>query len=335
MSTLLRRLRPDPYVLALLATVGVAALAPASGAGATVADSVTDVAIAGLFFLYGARLSSRAVLDGLKHWRLHVVVFLCTFALFPLLGLGANLLVPVVLTPALYSGVLFLCTLPSTVQSSIAFTATAGGNVASAICSASLSNMAGIALTPLLVALLMGGDGGGISASSVLSLVFQLLLPFVVGHLSRRWIGDGIERHKKVLSYYDRGSILLIVYVAFSKSMAGGIWQQIGVLQLAALFAVIAVLLTAVLLITRGAARVLGFDRGDEKAIVFCGSVKSLATGLPIANVLFPSTLVGLVVLPVMLYHLTQLIVCAVLAQRQGSAAEPQRAPEPEVAAAR
>lgn len=327
MTRLLSRMRPDPYVVGLLATVGLAALLPASGTGAQVADRVADVAIAGLFFLYGARLSSRDVLDGLKHWRLHLVVLLCTFALFPLLGLGAGALVPGVLTPALYSGLLFLCTLPSTVQSSIAFTATARGNVAAAICSASMSNMAGIALTPLLVGVVMGAGGGGISADSALDLVFQLLLPFAVGHLSRRWVGDRVERNKKVLGYYDKGSILLIVYVAFSKSVAGGIWQQIGVVQLGLLFAVIAALLAVVLLITAGSARVLGFSREDEKAIVFCGSVKSLASGLPIANVLFPSTAVGLFVLPVMLYHLLQLIVCAVLAQR-GSAAEPAAEPE-------
>lgn len=334
MSALLRRLHLDPYVIALLATVGIAALVPVAGAAADAADVVADVAIAGLFFLYGARLSSRAVLDGLKHWRLHLVVSLCTFALFPLLGVGASALVPVVLPPALYAGVLFLCTLPSTVQSSIAFTATARGNVAGAICSASMSNMAGIALTPLLVGLLMSSSGGGISADSALDLVFQLLLPFAAGHLSRRWIGDRIERHKAVLGYYDKGSILLIVYVAFSKSVAGGIWQQVGPVQLAVLFGVIAALLAVVLLLTAGASRLLGFSREDEKAIVFCGSVKSLASGLPIANVLFPSTAVGMIVLPVMLYHLLQLIVCAVLAQRQ-SAAAPEPVPEPAVAGAR
>ncbi|CAM01924.1 sodium/bile acid cotransporter 7 [Saccharopolyspora erythraea NRRL 2338] len=323
-----RRPRPDPYVVALLVTVLVAALLPVRGAAAGAANAVTDLAIAALFFLYGARLSSKTVVDGLKHWRLHLVVSLSTFALFPLLGLGASVLVPAVLAPPVYAGVLFLSTLPSTVQSSIAFTATARGNVAAAICSASLSNMAGIALTPLLVAWLMGGSGGGIAPSSVLNLVLQLLLPFVVGHLARRWIGDWIERHLRVLGYFDRGSILLVVYVAFSTSVVTGIWNQVGLVQLGTLFGVIALLLATALAVITAASRLLGFSRRDENAIVFCGSVKSLASGLPIASVLFPGATVGLVVLPVMLYHLLQLVVCAVLARQRG-ASEPEPAPVP------
>jgi sodium/bile acid cotransporter 7 len=322
--TSLRRLRPDLYVLALLSTVAVAALIPASGPVAVIADGAGDVAIGLLFFLYGARLSTKAVLDGLRHWRLHSMVLLSTFAFFPLLGIMAGALVPTVLPATLYTGLLFLCTLPSTVQSSIAFTSTAGGNVAAAICSASMSNMLGVMLTPLLVTMLVSGGGGGFNAQSVLGLVVQLILPFVAGQIARRWIGDWMERNRGVLGHYERGSILLVVYIAFSASVTAGIWQQVTPVQLACLFAVIAVLLTVALVFLSIGARGLGFPREDRSAILFCGSVKSLASGLPIANVLFPSHQVGFVVLPVMLYHLLQLIVCAALARRRSAATPPR-----------
>jgi sodium/bile acid cotransporter 7 len=190
------RLRIDPYIVALLSTVAIASLFPARGAVATGFGHATTIAIGLLFFLYGARLSTREALDGLKHWRLHGLVFLATFVLFPLLGLLSLLLVPWALPPALYTGVMFLCCLPSTVQSSIAFTSIARGNVAAAICSASFSNLIGIALTPLLVTVFLFTGTGGVSLGAVRDIVVQLLVPFVAGQLLRRWIGGFITRHK-------------------------------------------------------------------------------------------------------------------------------------------
>lgn len=179
----------DPYILALIGTVAVAALLPASGAAADVAGGASTGAVALLFFLYGARLSTTEALDGLKHWRLHLTVLICTFVAFPLLGLAGESLVPYVLTPQLYSGFLFLCLVPSTIQSSIAFTSIARGNVPAAICAGSFSSLAGIFLTPLLAAGLLGNSGGGFSGDALLKIGVQLLLPFVAGQLLRRWIG--------------------------------------------------------------------------------------------------------------------------------------------------
>ncbi|MGE7390808.1 bile acid:sodium symporter family protein [Streptomyces sp. NPDC004126] len=306
----------DPYVLALLATVGLAALLPATGAGATVADGAATAAVALLFFLYGARLSTREALDGLRHWRLHLTVLACTFVLFPLLGLAARLLVPGLLTQPLYSGLLFLCLVPSTIQSSIAFTSIARGNVPAAICAGSFSSLAGILLTPLLAAALLGHDAGGFSLDSLLKIVLQLLLPFLLGQGLRRWVGGFLTRNKKVLGYVDRGSILLVVYAAFSAGMAAGVWHQVSLPRLGALMAVEAVLLAVMLLATwYGAAR-LGFGRADRVAIQFAGSKKSLAAGLPMASVLFGAQ-ASLAVLPLMLFHQMQLMVCAVLARRR------------------
>ncbi|MET9420188.1 MULTISPECIES: bile acid:sodium symporter family protein [unclassified Streptomyces] len=328
----------DPYILALLGTVALAALLPASGRAADVAGGASTGAVALLFFLYGARLSTREALDGLRHWRLHVTVLAATFVVFPLLGLAARGLEPAVLTPELYSGLLFLCLVPSTIQSSIAFTSMARGNVPAAICAGSFSSLAGIVLTPLLAAVLLGGGAGGFSADSLLRIVLQLLVPFLAGQLLRRWVSGFLVRHKKVLGYVDRGSILLVVYTAFSEGMNAGVWHQVTPVRLGALLVVEAVLLAAMLTLTWFGAKRLGFGRADRIAIQFAGSKKSLAAGLPMATVLFGAQ-ASLAVLPLMLFHQMQLMVCAVIAKRRAhdpdhTTPAPRRAAAPDSPAA-
>ncbi|KUO12847.1 bile acid:sodium symporter [Streptomyces sp. DSM 15324] len=311
-----RRMPVDPYILLLLATVGLAALFPARGTAAVVASGASTAAIAFLFFLYGARLSTREALDGLKHWRLHTTVLVCTFVVFPLLGLAARGLVPSLLTQPLYQGLLFLTLVPSTVQSSIAFTSIARGNVPAAICAGSFSSLVGIVVTPLLAAALLGSGTGGFSADSLVEIVLQLLVPFAAGQLARRWIGPFVARHKKVLGLVDRGSILLVVYTAFSEGMVQGIWHQVSPLRLGGLLAVEAVLLTVMLALTWYGGKALRFGREDRIALQFAGSKKSLASGLPMASVLFGAH-ASLAVLPLMLFHQVQLMVCAVIAKRR------------------
>lgn len=310
------RLPVDPYILAILATVGLAALLPASGRAADVAGGASTGAVALLFFLYGARLSTREAFEGLRHWRLHSTVLVCTFVLFPLLGLAAKAFVPAFLTPQLYTGLLFLCLVPSTVQSSIAFTSIARGNVPAAIVAGSFSSLAGIVVTPLLAAALIGGGSTGFSAGSFVKIVVQLLVPFLAGQLLRRWVAGFLTRHKKVLGLVDRGSILLVVYTAFSAGMVAGIWHQVTPARLGALLAVEAVLLAVMLTVTWYGANRLGFGRGDRIAIQFAGSKKSLAAGLPMASVLFGAH-ASLAVLPLMLFHQMQLMVCTVIAKRR------------------
>ncbi|MGI5429786.1 bile acid:sodium symporter family protein [Streptomyces sp. CA-179760] len=322
----------DPFILLLLATVGVAALFPARGSVADVASGASTAAIAFLFFLYGARLSTREALDGLRHWRLHVTVLAATFIVFPLLGLAARGLVPVILTDPLYQGLLFLTLVPSTVQSSIAFTSMARGNVPAAICAGSFSSLIGIIATPLLAASLLGGSGGGFSADSLLKIVLQLLVPFLAGQLLRRWIGGFVTRHKKVLGLVDRGSILLVVYTAFSQGMVQGIWHQVSPARLGALLGVEAVILAVMLLLTWYGGKGLGFSREDRITLQFAGSKKSLASGLPMASVLFGAH-ASLAVLPLMLFHQMQLMVCAVIARRRSHDPRAQ-VTQPEPAAA-
>jgi sodium/bile acid cotransporter 7 len=319
MKALLSKLRIDPYIAAIVGTVMLATILPAHGEGAVVAKYVTQAAIALLFFLHGARLSPKEALAGAWHWRLHVLVLASTFLLFPALGLAGRALFAGFLPPALWTGVILLCTLPSTVQSSIAFTSIARGNVPAALCAASASNLLGMALTPLLVGLLLAGHGG-FSWHGAVDIVVQLLLPFAAGQLARPWIGGWVLRNKKVLGLVDRGSILLVVYAAFSEGVTQGIWRQLSAGDLARLLVVDAVLLAVVLAITTYGSRLLGFNRADEVTIVFCGSKKSLASGLPMTTVLMAGQPVGLLVLPLMLFHQIQLMVCASLANRYAEA---------------
>ncbi len=323
-KVLLARLRIDPYIVAMLGMVVLASLLPATGEAAHWVGRVTTIAIAFLFFLYGARLSREAVLAGLTNWRLQLTVLFSTYLLFPVLGLVFSLGLKPWLGREMAAGLLYLSLLPSTVQSSIAFTSIARGNVAAAICSASLSNLIGVVLTPLLVGALMSAHGG-VSADAVRDIALQLFLPFLVGQAVRRWVGPWITRHRQLTGYVDRGSILLVVYSAFSEGVNAGLWHQVDARNLLGMIAANLVLLGIVLVATTLASRTLAFPKEDEIAVVFCGSKKSLASGLPMANILFAGQAVGLIVLPLMLFHQAQLMACAAIARRY--AARPE-APE-------
>jgi solute carrier family 10 (sodium/bile acid cotransporter), member 7 len=311
------RFLPDNFTIALLIVVLAASIIPCQGDSAQIFDLITTVAIGLLFFFHGAKLSRDAVIAGATHWRLHLTVLACTFVMFPLLGLALQPVLQPLVTSQLYLGILFLCVLPSTVQSSIAFTAMARGNVPAAICSASASNLIGIFLTPALVALIVVAHSDGQSQlGSVINIVMQLLMPFIAGQIARRWIGRWVDQHKILTRAVDQGSILLVVYTAFSEAVVQGLWHQVPPLSLVGLLIVCAVILALALSISTLVSRRLGFRKEDEITIVFCGSKKSLASGVPIAKVLFASHAVGAIVLPLMVFHQMQLMVCAVLAQR-------------------
>jgi sodium/bile acid cotransporter 7 len=326
MRALLNKLSIDGFILAIFAAVGVAAVFPAQGRAVPVVDGAVTVAIAVLFFLYGARIHPREALAGLKHWRLHLTILTFTFVLFPIIGVLLRFLPEALLMPSLYAGVLFLTLLPSTVQSSIAFTSIARGNVPGAIVSASMSNLLGVFLTPLLVFALMATTGEvQFHSSSIVNLCLQLLVPFLLGQLLRPWVGAFVKKYAAVLKYFDRGSIVLVVYAAFSAGMREHIWSQVSWVGVVQLLVLSVLLVLFMLWLTRFAAEKLGFDRAEMIAIQFCGTKKSMATGLPMAAVLFTGQPVGLLVLPLMIFHQVQLMMCAWLAARYGR----EQAPEP------
>ncbi|KQM62276.1 MULTISPECIES: bile acid:sodium symporter family protein [unclassified Sphingomonas] len=322
MNAILRRLRVDSYILAIMGMVAIAAILPARGAAKDVLDIVVHAAIALLFFIYGARISRQAIWTGILHWRLQSLVFATTFVVFPLLGLGMTKLVGGHLDGGLVTGLMFVSLLPSTVQSSIAFTSIARGNVPAALCCASLSNLAGVVITPLLATMFLSAGTGGMSFDSIGDIALQILLPFIVGQVARPYIGDWLKRQKTLTTLVDRGSILLVVYSAFSAGVVSGIWSKVTPQSLGLVILLDLVMLAVVLIVTTAASRLLRFSTEDEIAIVFCGSKKSMASGLPMANILFPASAVGLIVLPLMLFHQMQLMVCAALARRYGQRAE-------------
>jgi len=318
------RFLPDRFTLMLVATVILASLLPISGEPAHYFSIATKCAIALLFFLHGARLSRDVVLSGMLHWRLHLVILLVTFGIFPLVGIALGYIPDSILPQPLYMGVLFLCVLPSTVQSSIAFTSMAGGNVPAAICAASASNIFGMFLTPLLVGFLftVGGHGGGFSLDAFGQIFLQLLLPFIAGQALQPWIGNWIRARKTLLAPVDRGSILMVVYLAFSDAVVEGIWHQFTLRDIAVVIGINIVLLTLVLCFTMFGSRLLGFKKEDEITITFCGSKKSLASGVPMAGAFFAGQSIGAIVLPIMLFHQIQLMACAVIAQHYAKKAK-------------
>lgn len=321
------RLRPDTYILLIIGMVALASLLPARGAAAPLFGGITKVAIGLVFFLHGAKLSREAVIAGITHWRLHLLILASTFILFPVLTFGLAALPSWITPAALGPGLIFLGCLPSTIQSSIGFTAIARGNLAATVAAATASNLLGILVTPLLCAALIQTQGGGFTLHSAEGIIFQLLLPFVGGQLLRPLVGAWVAAHSRVLSFVDRGSILMVVYTAFSAAVVGGIWTRVDFGDLIRLGLLCAVLLAIVLVATLSAARALGFNKADEITIVFCGSKKSLASGVPMAGVLFPGAGLGLILLPIMIFHQIQLMASAVIAQHY--AERPDDQPHP------
>jgi sodium/bile acid cotransporter 7 len=319
---LLSKIRPDKFTMALIGTVALASLLPVHGKAAEIFGSATNIAVAALFFLHGVNLSREAMTAGLGHWRLHLLVLASTFLLFPALGLLVQGLPSTVLSKPLATGILYLCCLPSTVQSSIAFTSIARGNVPAAICSASLSNLLGVFITPFMVSMLMNANGT-VTLDSIESIVLQILVPFFAGQLLHTRLGAWAKRNKPVLGLVDRGSILMVVYGAFSEAVNRGLWTQLPIESLAVMVALNFVLLGAVLWATDRLGRAVDFSIEDRITLVFCGSKKSLASGVPMANILFPAAMVGPVVLPLMLFHQIQLMACAYLARRYAARSEP------------
>ena len=311
---MLRRLLPDKFILWLLATIALAWFAPVSAAPAALVDVITYAAIFALFFLHGARMPREALIAGFADVKLHATILSITFGLFPIFGLLFAWLAPNLFEPMIWTGILFLCVVPSTVQSSIAYTSMADGNVAGAVAAAAFSNMAGVFLTPLLASLVLDAHGAGISLTGIGRIFALLFLPFILGHAARPWIFPLIAERPAITTAVDKGTILLAVYGAFSAAIVDRIFTRVPPEQIGALVALCLLLLGLILGSAYAIGRLAGLSRGSRAAILFCGSVKSLASGAPMAKVLFPGAATAIVLVPVMLYHTLQLLVCASIA---------------------
>jgi len=312
----LKRLIPDPFLLFLVGTVILATVLPARGTFATYVGWLSVVTIVLLFFFAGAKLAREQVIAGLTHWRLHLIILVSTFVFFPVLGLTASRLLPGILQPELWTGLLFVCALPSTVQSAIALVSLARGNVPAAIASASASQMLGVILTPIIMSLITSAHGGSIGFGGMVTIVIEIVVPFIVGHLARPLVGEWVARNKQLVGLTDRSTIIIAVYGAFSAAVLEGIWHALPPRELAVLFVADALLLAIGLCFTAMLGKWFGFDREDRITIQFCGTKKSLVQGAPMAKVLFPPAQAGVVLLPLMLFHQMQLMACAWLARR-------------------
>lgn len=316
----LRRLSRDWFLWGMIAAVVLAALFPGLGrsGGPMHTEVVANVGIFLVFLLHGLGLSPARMRAGVTRWRLHVLVQAFTFGVFPALWWVLNALVGRWIPADLSLGFLYLCAVPSTISSSVAMTAVARGNVAGAIFNASLSSLLGVVLTPLLVGLLARTTGQALSwTDALLKLAGLLVLPLVLGQLLRPLLGGVFQRYQRYTHVFDRLVILLLVYASFCDSVEAGLFTQYGGGVLAVTLGGAALLLAVVLVLTTFAARRARFDKEDEIAAVFCGSKKTLASGIPMARLLFGAhPALGLIVLPLMFYHQLQLIVCSVLAER-------------------
>ena len=313
---MLKLLALDRFTILLVAMVLLASILPVSGVAAHYFGILTTVAIAILFFLHGAKLSREAVVQGIMHWKLHSLVFVFTFALFPILGLLSKPIIEPMLGKELYWGFLFMCFLPSTVQSSIAFTSVAKGNVASAVCSASFSNIIGMFITPILVSFFILGQikHDFDPTASIIQITLLLLVPFILGQILRPWVFPKMQKMPSIVKAFDQGSILMVVYGAFSSAVVAGLWKVVSLQTLLLLVLACSVLLTVVMLLALYVPKWMGFNREDQVAIFFCSSKKTLASGVPMAQILFIGQPLGMIVLPIMIFHQIQLMVCGVIA---------------------
>ncbi len=307
----------DRFTTGILLSVVLGLVIPCSGTAAIVFDWLTNAAIVLLFYLYGVKLSRKSVIEGILNWRLQTLVFLFTFVFFPIITPLLRPLLEPLTGAALFMGLVYVACLPSTVQSSIAFTSVAGGNVPAAVCSASVSSLLGVFLTPLLVGILFstGTAHVDVGMDTVLKICYQILLPFVLGQLSQRWLQSFVRNRKELIRWNDQGTIWLVVYTSFSGATVAGYWQQLDALHLGGLVLASLVLLVLAQLAAYGACRALGFNRADRIAIIFCGSKKSLAVGAPMMLAIF-GYLDNNLLLPLMVFHQVQLMVCAWLARR-------------------
>ncbi len=308
---MIARLLPDRFILWLLAVVALALALPVSGGAAIAVDWLTLAAIFALFFLHGVRLPREALLGGVTDWRLHLAILALTFAVFPGAGFALSIAFPSLLAGELWTGLIFLCLLPSTVQSSIAFTSMARGNVAGAVAAAAFSNLAGVFLTPLIAAFLLSAQGAAISAGGVIRIFALLFFPFLLGHALRPWLGSAVAGRPRMTLIVDKGTILLAVYGAFSAATVEGIWHRLPAGDLLILAGLLMLLLAIIMCAALAIGSAGRFDPANRVAILFCGSVKSLASGAPMARILFPGAAAGAILLPVMIFHTLQLIVCA------------------------
>jgi sodium/bile acid cotransporter 7 len=310
---MLAHIFPDRFVPVLLATIGLASLLPVRGGAVPIAQGVSTAAIVLLFFLNGVRLPRDEVLHGIRNWRLQGGALGFCFGVMALLGVAAQAVAAPWLPPTLALGFLFLGILPSTVQSATAASSLAGGNVAASVVAAALLNLSGVILSPLLFAAL-AGSAGEIHGAAALRIALILLLPFLAGQVAQAWLRPWVLAHRGLATFMDRSAIAIAVYVAFSAAVVAGIWSLLDAREIGLVLVGVAALLA----LSFGGAWLLGgllrLRRPDRVTLLFSGAQKSIAVGAPLAATLFAPAIAGMVLVPILVYHMAQLILSAWIA---------------------
>lgn len=281
-------------------------------------EEIANAGVSLIFFFYGLRLSIEKLKSGLANWKMHIIVQLTTFLFFPLIVLAFRPLFVNTDLELLWLGIFFLAALPSTVSSSVVMVSIAKGNIPAAIFNASISSLVGVVVTPIWIGLFIASATGHFDVTNiVVKLAFQVLLPVILGICLNSRFGAFAEKHKKRLKYFDQAVILTIIYTSFCKSFSQHLFEGFTTLELAGLAVGMMALFFVVFLCVGLFSRLFGFSDEDRITVLFCGSKKSLVHGTVMSKVLFQySTITGIVLLPLMLYHALQLIAASIIAQR-------------------
>ncbi len=311
----LSRIIPDRFIWVLIGAIAVANIWPARGSNADIANLVTRAAVFLIFLLHGIRLPRDEVIAGLSNWRLQGAIALFVFIGMGLTGLLLGKLFALWLPPVVALGLLYCGVVPSTVQSATTYAHLARGNVAASVVAAATINLAAIIVTPVLFALLAGRAGGVVlSGDLAVRIATILLLPFIIGQFLQRWLRPWALAHPAIIKLMDQGAIAIAVYVAFSAAIVGG---QLVVLS-GAEFALVGLSVAAMLAVGFGGAWALGgmmkLPLPDRTTMMFAGAHKSIAVGAPLATLLFPVASAGMIMLPLLIYHLAQLLLSAWIA---------------------
>lgn len=324
--SLVKKIKKEWFLVGMVVAIALATVTSEVGksGGYIYLDKLTGIGVAIVFFLHGLGLSPKSIKAGMTNWRLHLYIQAATFVVYPLLWVILGDAFMAYMPAALAFGFCYLLVLPSTISSSVAMTSVGKGNVPGAIFNASLSSILGVFITPLLIQLFMGVEGVELDLmASVISIAQLLLLPMIVGQLLRPYLVDWATRHKSVVGKVDKYVILLIVYNAFCDSVDNGIWSEFSIGLLAVSIVMCFVILLFMVHLIQWGARRVNFTLPDEVAAVFCGTKKTLAAGIPMAKVIFGADPnLGMILLPIMLYHPIQIFYCAVLANRYARRSE-------------
>jgi sodium/bile acid cotransporter 7 len=293
----------------------------ASGTSGSFLQGVTQWGVSLIFLIYGIKLKTKELISGLSKWRLHLMIQACTFILFPLLVFPFIAFDQDAGDSTFWLSIYFLACLPSTVSSSVVMVSIAKGDVPSAIFNASISGILGIVLTPLLLTPFISEVHEGDFTPVLGQLIYEILLPLLIGLALSPYLGKWFRARGGWLTWFDRSIILFIVYKSFAISQLEGHFIQLKGPYIVSVFVAVIVLFIIVYGITNYVSRITHLPRGERITLQYCGSKKSLIHGSIFAQALFgPQAALGLLLLPVLIYHGIQIIVVSWLAQKQNEA---------------